>query len=145
MRKHTLVASALLLASSQIVNAQEVEAPEIDSTYTAEVEALLANRKVRRGMDHIVSIEPQSRRDLIELTEIPAPPFEEQARAERFAEMLSEAGLTDVTIDEVGNAIGRRPGRNGDRVIAYAAHLDTVFPAETDVTVRFDDEKIQKL
>ena len=142
MRKYTLVAGALLLASSQIVSAQEVEAPDIDSTYTAEVEALLASAKVQNGMAHIVSIEPQSRRDLIELTEIPAPPFEEQARAERFAEMLREAGLTDVTIDEVGNAIGRRPGTSGDRVIAYAAHLDTVFPAETDVTVRFDDEKM---
>ena len=142
MRKYILVAGALLLASSQIVSAQEVEAPDIDSTYTAEVEALLASARVQNGMAHIVSIEPQSRRDLIELTEIPAPPFEEQARAERFAEMLREAGLTDVTIDEVGNAIGRRPGTSGDRVIAYAAHLDTVFPAETDVTVRFDDEKM---
>jgi acetylornithine deacetylase/succinyl-diaminopimelate desuccinylase-like protein len=93
-------------------------------------------------MDHIVSIEPQSRRDLIELTEIPAPPFGEEARAARFAEMLREAGLTDVTIDEVGNAIGRRPGTVGDRVVAYAAHLDTVFPIETDVTVRFDDERM---
>jgi acetylornithine deacetylase/succinyl-diaminopimelate desuccinylase-like protein len=93
-------------------------------------------------MEHIVNIEPQSRRDLVELTEIPAPPFEEQARGERFAEMLREAGLTDVTIDDVGNAIGRRPGTTGDRVIAYAAHLDTVFPAGTDVTVRYDDEKM---
>jgi acetylornithine deacetylase/succinyl-diaminopimelate desuccinylase-like protein len=56
--------------------------------------------------------------------------------------MLREAGLTDVTIDDVGNVIGRRPGRKGDRVIAYSAHLDTVFPAGTDVTVRFDDEKM---
>jgi acetylornithine deacetylase/succinyl-diaminopimelate desuccinylase-like protein len=47
-----------------------------------------------------------------------------------------------VWIDEVGNAIGRRPGRSGDRVIAYAAHLDTVFPEGTDVRVRFDDEKM---
>ena len=142
MRKHTLVAGALLLASTQIANAQEAEAPEIDPVFIAEAEALLANPRVQRGMDHILSIEPQSRRDLIELTEIPAPPFGEEARAARFAEMLREAGLTDVTIDEVGNAIGRRPGTSGDRVIAYAAHLDTVFPAETDVTVRFDDEKM---
>jgi len=27
-------------------------------------------------------------------------------------------------------------------VIGYSAHLDTVFPADTDVTVRFDDEKM---
>jgi acetylornithine deacetylase/succinyl-diaminopimelate desuccinylase-like protein len=122
--------------------AQDAELPAIEPAYTAEVEAILASGKVRAGMERIIAIEPQSRRDLIELTEIPAPPFEEQARAERFAEMLREAGLTDVTIDEVGNAIGRRPGRSGERVIAYAAHLDTVFPAETDVTVRFDDEKM---
>jgi acetylornithine deacetylase/succinyl-diaminopimelate desuccinylase-like protein len=93
-------------------------------------------------MEHIVAIEPQSRRDLIELTEIPAPPFGEDKRAQRFAEMLREAGLSDVTIDEVGNAVGRRPGKKGDRVIAYSAHLDTVFPPDTDVTVRFDDEKM---
>ena len=93
-------------------------------------------------MEHIVAIEPQSRRDLIELTEIPAPPFGEEERAKRFSEMLRAAGLSDVTIDEVGNAIGRRPGKSGDRVIAYSAHLDTVFPPGTDVTVRFDDEKM---
>jgi len=93
-------------------------------------------------MEHIVAIEPQSRRDLIELTEIPAPPFGEENRARRFAEMLRQAGLSDVTIDDVGNVIGRRPGKSGDRVIAYSAHLDTVFPLETDVTVRFDDEKM---
>jgi acetylornithine deacetylase/succinyl-diaminopimelate desuccinylase-like protein len=56
--------------------------------------------------------------------------------------MLRQAGLSDVTIDDVGNVIGRRPGKSGDRVIAYSAHLDTVFPLETDVTVRFDDEKM---
>ena len=93
-------------------------------------------------MDHILELEPRSQADLIELTEIPAPPFNEQRRAERFAEMLREAGLTDVIIDEVGNAIGRRPGTAGNRVIGYSAHLDTVFPEETDVTVRFEGERM---
>ncbi|MDH3441885.1 MAG: M20/M25/M40 family metallo-hydrolase [Gammaproteobacteria bacterium] len=138
-----LMSAGLLLAT--FLNGalgQESEAPPIDAAYSAEIAAILTDEKVRAGMEHILAIEPQSRRDLIELTEIPAPPFEEQARAARFAEMLREAGLIDVTIDEVGNAVGRRPGRNGDKVVAYAAHLDTVFPADTDVTVRFDDEKM---
>ena len=134
--------AGVLLAASGMVFAQEAATPEIDPAYTAEIAAIMDSASVREGMAHIVSIEPQSRRDLIELTEIPAPPFGEQARAERFAEMLREAGLTDVTIDAEGNAVGRRPGTSGERVIAYAAHLDTVFPAETDVTVRFDDEKM---
>jgi len=103
---------------------------------------LQENAQVQAALQHIVTIEPQSRRDLIVLTEIPAPPFEEQARAARFAEMLREAGLDDVVIDAAGNALGRRPGRSGERVIAYNAHLDTVFPAETDVTVHFDGDRM---
>ena len=122
--------------------AQDEPAHEVQPQYAAEIAALRANGKVQVAIDHIVAIEPQSRRDLIELTEIPAPPFAEEVRAQRFAEMLREAGLTDVTIDEVGNAIGRRPGRSGSRVIAYSAHLDTVFTAGTDVTVRFDDDRM---
>ena len=40
------------------------------------------------------------------------------------------------------NAVGRRPGHDGTLTIAYSAHLDTVFPAGTDVTVRFEGEKM---
>ena len=122
--------------------AQAETAPAVEAQYSAEIAALTSNRNVQAAMQHIVAIEPQSRRDLIELTEIPAPPFGEEKRGLRFAELLREAGLGDVSIDEVGNVIGRRPGRGGGRVIAYSAHLDTVFPEETDVTVRFDDEKM---
>ena len=131
-----------LVLASTAVQGQDFERPDVERVYTTEIAEIMDNRRVRRGMDHIFSIEPQSRRDLIELTEIPAPPFGEEARGARFAEMLREAGLTDVTTDEVGNIIGRRPGTIGGRVVAYAAHLDTVFPIETDVTVRFDDEKM---
>ncbi|MDH3989733.1 MAG: M20/M25/M40 family metallo-hydrolase [Gammaproteobacteria bacterium] len=142
MYKKLAIAALLITGFSTGLSAQEDQTAEIKAEYTAEIESIQSDSDVRAAMAHIVAIEPQSRRDLIELTEIPAPPFEEQARAERFAEMLREAGLTDVVIDDVGNAIGRRPGRTGERVVGYSAHLDTVFPADTDVTVRFDDEKM---
>ena len=142
MRYQLASAALLLTVFFQPASGQSEEPPAVQDQYTEEIAALMIDARVRAGMQHIVAIEPRSRRDLIELTEIPAPPFAEQARAERFADLLREAGLTDVRIDEVGNAIGRRPGRSGDRVVAYAAHLDTVFPPETDVTVRFDDEKM---
>ena len=140
LRQLSLTAILLLFGTTTI--AQEDTTHEVLPVYTAEVAAIYANSRVNAAMEHILAIESQSRRDLIELTEIPAPPFAEQARAERFAEMLKDSGLTDVTIDEVGNVIGRRPGRDGKRVVGYSAHLDTVFPAGTDVTVRFDDEKM---
>jgi acetylornithine deacetylase/succinyl-diaminopimelate desuccinylase-like protein len=136
------ICGVLLLLTGALVHAQSDIKAEIDARFIAEITALNGNDSVQKALQHIITIEPRSRADLIELTEIPAPPFQESARAERFAELLREAGLDDVHIDEVGNAIGRRPGRSGNRVIAYAAHLDTVFPAGTDVTVRFDDEKM---
>ena len=137
-----LVAILTLAGPASTARAQgDVEA-DIQPRYLEEIEALRANPKVQAAMDHILSLEPRHRADLIELTEIPAPPFKEDQRAARFAELLREAGLTDVRIDEVGNAIGRRPGKGGKRIVAYTGHLDTVFPEGTDVTVRFDDDKM---
>jgi tripeptide aminopeptidase len=140
-QKSTVGIGVAMLALSCAAVAQD-DSPQVAQSYLDEVAAIKANPKVQRAFDRIVSIEPRSREDLIELTEIPAPPFKEELRANRFAEMLEEAGLSDVWIDEAGNAVGRRPGRSGDRVIGYSAHLDTVFPEGTDVTVRFDDEKM---
>lgn len=136
--------SVLIIASTwaAVATSQDLMTADVAEQFKTEVAVIRDNEKFKAAMEHIVAIEPQSRRDLIELTEIPAPPFEEDKRAARFAEMLREAGLTDVSIDDVGNAIGRRPGKGGARVVGYSAHLDTVFPAETDVTVRFDDEKM---
>ena len=73
---------------------------------------------------------------LVELTEIPAPPFKEEARGRRFAELLTEHGADPVWTDEEGNVLGLRRGRRGDRTIGFGGHLDTVFPEGTDVTVR---------
>ena len=101
--------ATIALLTSICSFAQEQTEPEVLPEYVAETAAIIANRRVQSAMEHILAIEPQSRRDLVELTEIPAPPFEEQARAERFAEMLREAGLSDVIIDEVGNAINMDP------------------------------------
>lgn len=84
--------------------------------------------------------------DIITLTEIPAPPFKETARAKAYLEMLRAAGLTDVEQDEEGNVMGLRrgtgPGRDTAPLIAIAAHLDTVFPEGTDVKVRREGTKL---
>ena len=104
--------------------------------------SLMAQPAVAHALTDIEDMQTELLVDLIELNEIPAPPFGEQARAERFAEKLREAGLTDVSIDAEGNAIGRRPGRSGERVVALTAHLDTVFPAETDVRVRVEGDTL---
>lgn len=73
--------------------------------------------------------------DLLRLIcETPAPTFAEAARGEVVTRLLRELGLSPRT-DAVGNVTAEVPGGAGPRVLV-AAHLDTVFSAETDVRVR---------
>ena len=73
----------------------------------------------------------------VHISEISAPTSEARTRAEEIVRLMKEAGLEDVSIDEIGNVIGRRPGRDPEGpLLAIGAHMDTVFPAGTDVMVR---------
>jgi len=82
--------------------------------------------------------------DTITLTEIPAPPFKEQKRAEAYMAMLKAHGLSDVEMDAEGNVMGLRRGTGpaGGPLVVIAAHLDTVFPEETNVKVRREGTKL---
>jgi acetylornithine deacetylase/succinyl-diaminopimelate desuccinylase-like protein len=66
---------------------------------------------------------------------VAAPPFKEAARAKAYANAFRTAGLKDVRIDREGNVLGVRPGRSARPNLVFSAHLDTVFPEETDVRV----------
>ena len=73
--------------------------------------------------------------ELIGLTEIPAPPFKEQARATAFATLLRQSGLSTVETDPEGNVTALRKGA-GRGLLVVNAHLDTVFPEGTNVKVK---------
>ena len=68
------------------------------------------------------------------LTEIPAPPFQEAERAAAVKVLLSAVGL-EVSTDKTGNVIGLLRGASDKEIVLLAAHLDTVFPAGTEVKV----------
>jgi tripeptide aminopeptidase len=68
------------------------------------------------------------------LTEIPAPPFQEEARATAVDELLRASGLP-THIDKMGNVIGELRGATEHEIVMLSAHLDTVFPPGTDVKV----------
>ena len=80
--------------------------------------------------------------EIVQLTEIPAPPFKEDARGAAYLEMLRAAGLSNVERDAEGNVMGLRRGSGGGPLIAIAAHLDTVFPEGTDVKVKRDGTRL---
>ncbi len=65
---------------------------------------------------------------------VPAPTGGERRRADAVAGKLAELGVGNARRDEAGNLIGRW-GDGPDAGLVIAAHLDTVFPEETDLTV----------
>lgn len=71
---------------------------------------------------------------LIPICETPAPTFDESARGELVKGYFKDMGL-EPTRDAVGNIIVSLAGGEGPSVLV-AAHLDTVFDAHTDVTVK---------
>ncbi len=120
------------------VQAQELEVlPE----YEAELAGITADGRVSAALEEVLTMDEENERLLIELTEIPAPPFTEEVRAAHYLGLVREAGL-EAELDEIGNVVARRKGRTGGRTIAVVAHLDTVFPEGTDVTVRRDGDKL---
>ena len=101
-----------------------------------EVKGLLGSARFQQAAAFIRSDYDRFVRELIAITEIPAPPFKEQRRAAAYLGMLREAGLTDVETDPEGNVMGLRKGTGAGPMLAVVAHLDTVFPEGTDVTVK---------
>ncbi|MFC4638673.1 M20/M25/M40 family metallo-hydrolase [Deinococcus hohokamensis] len=74
---------------------------------------------------------------LVPIAQTPAPTFQEGRRADLVAGLWEELGYS-TTRDEVGNVLTRivPPAAEGRPALLLAAHLDTVFDAGTDVTVR---------
>jgi tripeptide aminopeptidase len=82
------------------------------------------------------------------LVTIPAPPFGEQARSAWMAARFTEAGLTRVHTDEIGNVLGFLPAGNlspdsTGPIVVISAHLDTVFPAETPLNPVLNDDRLE--
>lgn len=96
---------------------------------------MLADPKIRATLDAVLEDEAAVLADQVALCEIPAPPFDEQARAEAYRDRFETLGLENVRIDAVGNVLGGRPGREPRPHLVFSAHLDTVFPEGTDVSV----------
>ncbi|HYP53671.1 MAG TPA: M20/M25/M40 family metallo-hydrolase, partial [Pyrinomonadaceae bacterium] len=102
------------------------------------VRELLASERVRRAFRFFEARAAEFTEEQARVCAIPAPPFGEAARAEYLRARLAQLGLTDATVDEEGNCVALRRGRSLHPLLVVSAHMDTVFPAETDFTVRHE-------
>jgi acetylornithine deacetylase/succinyl-diaminopimelate desuccinylase-like protein len=69
----------------------------------------------------------------LQIQSIPAPTFSETQRAGNLRDSLLAAGLSNVELDELGNVYAHIKGGEAPALI-ISAHLDTVFPHQTDLT-----------
>lgn len=126
MRLRPATALLLLLAAS----------PLAAQTDPGRFSPRLAERPaVRDALARLEADYPRQVEEWIHITEIPGQSRHEAARAAYVAEQLRAEGL-EVTIDSIGNVVARRPGAGGGPTVVFAAHLDTVHPVDTDLTVR---------
>lgn len=110
--------------------------PPLDAKVFEAVKSLKAEPAIEAALQKAFDETEEAMQEQIELCEIPSPTFEESVRAQEIAHRMKKYGLTNVTIDEIGNVVGFRPGKGNGPVLALGAHMDTVSPAGTDVKVR---------
>jgi acetylornithine deacetylase/succinyl-diaminopimelate desuccinylase-like protein/photosystem II stability/assembly factor-like uncharacterized protein len=116
-------------------------APSQQQEYPSRFSPQLATRPaVRDALAWLDANFAQHVEEWIRITELAAPSRQEQRRAAYVKAQLEAEGLV-VTVDSIGNVTARRPGTGGGETVVLAAHLDTVHPLDTDVTVRRDSTR----
>lgn len=78
----------------------------------------------------------------IQIQQIPAPSFEETLRADFIQQRFTAEGLADIQRDAAGNILARLPGAGSAAPLVVSAHMDTVFPAGTDLIVRRSEGQV---
>ena len=139
MRKFLLLILALAVFNFSFSQSENLK---VDDIYVKNIKKIANNNKVKKAFKYILDVEEKTNTNLIELTEIEAPPFKEEKRAKEFSERLKLAGIEKVWIDSIGNVMGLLEGSIGNKNIAIDAHLDTVFPEGTDVQVRVKNDTL---
>ena len=79
------------------------------STPLSRIATLAADRRVHRAFHWLHLHELQLRQWQLEMIAIPAPTFAESTRAAWFIQRFHELGLTNVHLDEAGNALATLP------------------------------------
>ncbi len=76
------------------------------------------------------------------IARIPSPTFSEMEKSRYVRRRFETLKLKDVRIDAVNNASGSLPGKNPREMCIICAHIDTVFPGETELVVREKGDRL---
>jgi tripeptide aminopeptidase len=76
------------------------------------------------------------------IQQIPAPTFFEHQRGDFIRGRFLAEGLSNVSLDSIGNVYGCLPGGGRIQPVVVSAHMDSVFPASTELYVVRNEDKI---
>ena len=105
------------------------------------IQTLYSSEKIQKAMAFIKEDAENTLQQQIELAGIPAYSNHEEKKAARFREIIEEMGYQTIQ-DEVGNVFAVIEGPKDAPVVVVTAHLDTVFPMDTDLTMRREGSRI---
>jgi tripeptide aminopeptidase len=112
------------------------------TSYAKLIQEILARPEVNESFRYFEQEAEAITKEHIAICSVPASPFAEQQRAEYLRDKFIEIGLTDVSLDGIGNCLGLFKGNSDKPLIIVSAHLDTVFPEGTDFTVRHEGRRL---
>ncbi|MFV0480730.1 MAG: M20/M25/M40 family metallo-hydrolase [Campylobacteraceae bacterium] len=136
MNKHVkkLLATSIVACLLPIASLAQSEY-QIDTKIDALYKIILSQDIVKKSLEDIKKDDERALKETITITEIPAPPFKEEKRAKYAIKRFQELGLNNAYIDTEGNVIATRKGSGNGPVLVVSAHIDSVFPEGTNVTV----------
>ena len=105
------------------------------------MDKLLKYNGVQEALKFLREDDERTLQEHLEMCQIPAPSYEEGEKAEYVRKKMVDAGLSEVHVDEVGNVLGTWKGTGNGPRIMVAGHTDTVFPRETDLTLKKEGER----
>src|SRR3990172_7347194 len=123
-----LVPVLVSLTSAAALQAQRPSYPTRFSPAIVEVPA------VRDALRHVDGHFEAQVEEWIRITEMPAKSEHEEQRAAYVKAQIEALGL-EASIDSIGNVTTRLRGTGGGPTVTFAAHMDTVHPMDTDVSV----------
>jgi tripeptide aminopeptidase len=102
----------------------------------SDVEKVAARAEVAQAREWLERFDADTLAWQRDLAAVPAPTGEEGRRADAVAERFAVLGIADQRRDPAGNLLAHWGDGDAATGVVVAAHLDTVFPADTDLTLR---------
>ncbi len=133
-----IAVTTLLLMTGSLVGQACAQTPAAAPAVDAAYQAILSNPKVVKAIDDIKADDDGALRRAEAHHRNSGAALQGKSSRRIFPEAAcQELGFKEASIDAEGNVIALRKGSGGGRPkLVVSAHLDTVFPEGTDVTVK---------